>query len=78
MADRNVSISQRKEEIRDKKEVISNSLQFELKDILYHFNESLKDIKNLFSVADALIKEDNKEGAMDVWRTQVVFAEGIR
>lgn len=77
MSDRNVSISPRKEEIREKNDVISIPIQFELEEIIQHFYDSLEDIKKQFAVAELLIKKGNKESAMDVWRSQVVFAEGI-
>ena len=77
MADRTISLSKRKESVRQKNEVASVAVQFELEQIKQHFYDSLKDINNQFSIADELCKVGKNTSAKDVWRSQIVFLEGI-
>ena len=77
MADRTISLSKRKESVRQKNEVASVAVQFELEQIKQHFYDSLADINNQFSIADELCKVGKNTSAKDVWRSQIVFLEGI-
>lgn len=77
MADRTISLSKRKESVRQKNEVASVAVQFELEQIKQHFYDSLEDINNQFSIADELCKVGENTSAKDVWRSQIVFLEGI-
>lgn len=77
MVDRNVTIAPRKEEIREKSESICISIQFDLDEIKAHFYDSLKEIELQFDIAEELEKSGHKDQAQDIWRSQVVFLEGI-
>ena len=76
MTKRNLSLSQRKEENRES-HLIEPPIKFELSQIKSHFEESLESIKNQYDVAEGL-KENNKiEDCENIWRSQIVFIEGI-
>jgi hypothetical protein len=77
MPDRSVALSPRKESVREKNEVASVVVQFELEQIKKHFYDSLSDIKHQFSIADQLCSVGQNDLAKDVWRSQIVFLEGI-
>ncbi|MBQ9812617.1 MAG: hypothetical protein IJM54_04815 [Thermoguttaceae bacterium] len=77
MKEKPVSLSPRKEDVRDKKEVANVVVQFDLEEIKQHFYDSLNDIKKQFAVAESLLSSGRQEEAMDVWRSQVVFVEGV-
>lgn len=75
-ARRDLSLTPRKENLRDAKP-IEPPVQFSLVEIQQHFNESMDSIKAQFEVADALLSTGNNAGCRTVWRSQVVFAEGL-
>lgn len=77
MPDRSISLSVRKEDVREKNEVAYVAIQFELIQIKQHFIDSLSDIKKQFAVADRLKEAGQEDEAKDVWRSQIVFLEGI-
>lgn len=77
MAERQVSLSPRKEGIRNKKEIKEIPVQFELDVIRQHFYDSLLDIKKQISIASELHSEGRIEEAEDIWRAQIVYVEGI-
>ena len=72
-----VFISDRKEDVREKNDVPSILVQFELEQIKKHFSDSLDDIKKQFAIADGLVNQGKTSEAEDVWRSQIVFLEGI-
>lgn len=76
MAIRNVSLTPRAENVRSIVPVVS-PVVFELNEILRHFNESLDSIKNQFDIADELISSGEEEKAKTIYRSQIVFLEGI-
>ena len=78
MADRSISISPRKEAVREKHSVQAHTaVQFPLEAIRRHFYDSLSDIQSQISVADELAAADKLDEAKDIWRAQIVYAEGI-
>lgn len=78
MAGRSISISPRKEDIREKHQVQTQAaVQFPLEEIRRHFLDSLFDIQRQIDVADELAVAGKLDEARDIWRAQVVYAEGI-
>ena len=73
-ASRDLSLSPRKENTR---ELIPLPVQFSLQEIKQHFTDSLDSVKNQYAVADALLEDGNVDGSKTVWRSQVVFSEGL-
>ena len=73
---RDLSLSPRVEEKRELK-VIELPIQFSLKEIKEHFEESLNEVKAQYSVADLLNKNGNENDGKTIWRSQVVLAEGL-
>ena len=73
---RDLSLSPRVEEKRELK-VIELPIQFSLKEIKEHFEESLNEVKAQYTVADLLNKNGNENDGKTIWRSQVVLAEGL-
>ncbi|EFU76328.1 hypothetical protein HMPREF9970_1930 [Lachnoanaerobaculum saburreum F0468] len=73
---RDLSLSPRVEEKRELK-VIELPVQFSLKEIKEHFEESLNEVKAQYPVADLLNKNGNENDGKTIWRSQVVLAEGL-
>ena len=73
---RDLSLSPRVEEKRELK-VIELPIQFSLKEIKEHFEESLNEVKAQYTVADLLNKNENENDGKTIWRSQVVLAEGL-
>lgn len=73
---RDLSLSPRVEEKRELK-VIELPIQFSLKEIKEHFEESLNEVKAQYPVADLLNKNGNENDGKTIWRSQVVLAEGL-
>lgn len=73
---RDLSLSPRVEEKRELK-VIELPVQFSLKEIKEHFEESLNEVKAQYTVADLLNKNGNENDGKTIWRSQVVLAEGL-
>ncbi len=73
MRDGNGDLSQRRENQRDMRSVVS-ILQFDLEQIKRHFEESMEAITSLGAVADAIAVEKPQE-AEAIWRMQLVLVE---
>lgn len=73
---RDLSLSPRVEEKRELK-VIELPVQFSLKEIKEHFEESLNEVKAQYPVADLLNENGNENDGKTIWRSQVVLAEGL-
>ena len=73
---RDLSLSPRVEEKRELK-VIELPIQFSLKEIKEHFEESFNEVKAQYTVADLLNKNGNENDGKTIWRCQVVLAEGL-
>lgn len=76
MAERDVSLTHRVENVREATPVVM-PVQFELSQIKRHFDESLEAIKNQFEIADSLISNGKTEDGKTIYRSQIVFLEGI-
>lgn len=76
MGKRNLSLTPRIEGKRDKK-TVSMPVHFSLSEIKQHFDESMQSVKNQLTVADNLLSDGNIEGCHIIWRSQIVFAEGL-
>lgn len=76
MAERNLALNERIEARRDP-HVVMPPVQFELEDIKRHFDQSLDRIKSQYEVADALKNEEKEDDCKNIWRSQIVFLEGI-
>ena len=76
MAERNLDLNERVEASRDPHRIAS-PVQFELSDIKGHFDQSLDRIKNQYEVADSLKQDGKDDDCKNIWRSQIVFLEGI-
>lgn len=52
-------------------------VQFTLPQIMQHFTESMTSVKEQYDVADSLMSNQKAENCKTVWRSQIVFAEGL-
>lgn len=75
MERRDLSLSNRVEGVRDPRPLCI--VHFELAEIKAHFDESLRDIRNQFNIANELHTAGKIEECKNIWRSQVVFIEGI-
>ena len=73
---RDLSLSPRVEEKRELT-VIELPIQFSLKEIKEHFEESFNEVKAQYTVADLLNKIGNENDGKTIWRSQVVLVEGL-
>lgn len=72
----NLYLTPRTESVRDSRPV-HNPLHFDLEQIKNHFDESFISICNQFDVAEELNNQDKTAECQNIWRSQVVFFEGI-
>lgn len=72
MEERNLSLSSRGENTREKNLII---VKFELTEIKQHFDESIDAINEQFAVAKDLVINAKKREAENVWRSQIIFLE---
>ncbi|WP_310604054.1 HEPN domain-containing protein [Anaerosporobacter sp.] len=73
MTERNLSLSKRNENIRDKNPV--RVIRFQLSEIKQHYEENIEAIREQFLVAEELVSKGKLREAENVWRSQVVFLE---
>lgn len=76
MAKRDLSLTPRKEELRDAKPALIPT-QFSLNEIKQHFKDSLDAISKQYMVAASLNDNGDIDGCKMIWRSQVVLAEGL-
>lgn len=76
MANRDVSLTPRVEDVREATPVVI-PVQFELTEIKNHFDESLESIKKQFVIAEELLASGKNEEGKTIFRSQIVFLEGI-
>jgi hypothetical protein len=74
MANRDLSLTERNEEVRDKQQIIP-VVSFSLAQIKNHFDQSVLSITNQYEVADSLLSQGKTEACKDIWRSQIVFVE---
>lgn len=75
MISRDLSLTQRREGVREKHEICPSVQEFSLDEIKCHFDESINQIESNFSTAEALMNNGNAEGCKNIWRSQIVFVE---
>ncbi|MCD8294300.1 MAG: hypothetical protein LUE27_03485 [Clostridia bacterium] len=75
MAERDLSLTGVQENSKEHPDI--HPLHFSLADIRKHFDESIALTKQQFEIADTLIAEEQIEKAKTIWRSQVVFFEGV-
>ncbi len=73
---RDLSLTPRKENQREAQPIVP-PIQFSLGEIKQHFTVSMESIKAQNEVADSLVAQGNIEGGKTIWRSQIVFAEGL-
>lgn len=73
---RNLSPSPRMEDVRSTKP-IEPPIQFSLDEIRRHFEDSLFSVKAQYTVADIIKESGYDNDCKTIWRSQVVFAEGL-
>lgn len=71
---RNIDLAPRAEGIRSTR---TPATQFELSQIKAHFDESLQAVKRQSDVAERLSSDGNIADSKNIFRSQIVFAEGI-
>lgn len=76
MMERDLSLKKRIE-AHESPRSVSVPVQFELKDIKNHFDQSLNKIMNQYDVADSLERSGQTDDCRNIWRAQIVFLEGI-
>lgn len=74
MANRDLSLTERNEEVRDKQQIIP-VVSFSLAQIKDHFEQSILSITSQYEVADSLLGQGKTDACKDIWRSQIVFAE---
>lgn len=75
MGVRDLTLSPRIEEIRNKKQPSSPVVEFDLKQIKERFDNNLASIHKQFSIAEMLKSEGKIEECESIWRSQIVFLE---
>lgn len=73
---RNLALTPRAENKRTAPPV-EPPVQFTLPQIMQHFTESMTSVKAQYDVADSLMNNQKAENCKTVWRSQIVFAEGL-
>lgn len=73
---RDFSLTPRSEGTREPRPV-ADPVQFTLAQIKAHFDESLASIQSQFDVAEDLKINGKTDECKDIWRSQIVFLEGI-
>lgn len=76
MAERIIELIPRAEGVREASQP-EPPTQFSLSEIKQHFESSLDAVKAQYSVADSLAANGDLVGCKTIWRSQVVFAEGL-
>lgn len=71
MEERNLDLSSRKENTREK--FCTEVVRFELNEILEHFTETVMAIKNQFPIAAQLVEFGEKTDGENIWRAQIIF-----
>ena len=73
MSDRNLSLSGRREDIREK--IIVPVISFNRDQIKEHFGANVASIESYFEIADVLWEQGKEEACRDIWRSQIVYIE---
>jgi hypothetical protein len=75
MERRDLTLTARVEDVREPR--ASTVIHFELAEIKAHFDQSLTAIREQFVIAEGLKESGKLEECKTIWRSQVVFLEGI-
>ncbi|MCC8174091.1 MAG: hypothetical protein LIO65_06870, partial [Odoribacter sp.] len=76
MANRDLSLSKRAENVREKRK-IPFPVHFSAEEIKDHFVDVMSNIKKQFKVAQSLLENGKEEECKMIWRSQIVLAEGL-
>ncbi len=76
MADRNLSLTPREENVREVRR-IPTPIHFTINAIKSHFIDNMNEVKAQFDVAEDLLEREKEDGCKMIWRSQVVLAEGL-
>lgn len=71
------SLSERMVDSREEKAITPNVMAFSPDECYDHFESSIELLKKQFEVADRMLSEGNMEGCKNIWRSQIVFLDGI-
>ena len=74
MSVRNLSLTPRGEETRDKQTIVP-VVEFDLLEIKSRFDTNIESINRQFAIADKLNTEGNIEECENIWRSQIIFLE---
>lgn len=74
MANRDLTLTPRTEEVRDK-QTITPVIEFDLTQIKQRFDENIQSIQKQFEVAEALKTTGKIAECKTIWRSQIVFLE---
>ena len=77
MSRRNLSLASREENVREPNPVAPAPLHFTLTEIKQHFDDNMSELESQFVLADSLASNDDLPGCKAIWRSQIVFAEGL-
>ena len=77
MGRKKYELSPREENVREVHPVVSSPLHFSLDEIKQHFDDNLNELIKQFDLAESLEKNGDTSGCKGIWRSQVVFAEGL-
>lgn len=76
MANIDLNLTARVEDVREPQRAVS-PVHFELAEIKKHFDESLTGIEKQGETAAKLLENGQEEECQDIWRSQIVFLEGV-
>lgn len=71
------SLSQRVTDSREEKAITFKVTAFSPDECYSHFKDSIKLIKKQFEIADDMLQNGNEKGCKNIWRSQIVFLEGV-
>lgn len=72
---RNLELTPRIEEQRNKNDVQAQIIEFDLNEIKDHFNENIVNIEQNFEIVDKMISINENEKSKNILRSQIVFLE---
>ena len=72
---RNLALGSRIEDVRNPQEL--QVVQFDLNEIKGHFDQSMAAIKQQFLITDELLANGKLDECKAIWRSQIVFLEGV-
>ena len=76
MANKDLDLHSRVEGVREPQLPLV-PIQFSLEEIKQHFDQTLLSSENEYAIADNLLSVGKNEDAKTVWRSQIIFLEGL-